>query len=207
MTTRLYSMLIAYGFRRSGDLVYRPHCKACSACIPLRIPAARFRPDRSQRRTFRRNQDISVNHSPAEFNEEHFQLFKRYLCARHADGSMVHSSKEDYVRFLCSSWCKTTFAEFRIGHQLAAVSVIDQLNDAFSAVYTFFDTTISRQRSLGVFAVLWQIQEAQKQGLSNVYLGYWIKACGKMSYKDQYRPIEAYIDNRWRGYKKEEKIL
>ena len=53
------------------------------------------------------------------------------------------------------------------------------------------------RRSLGRFAILWQIGEAERLGLEAVYLGYWIKNCRKMNYKTQYRPIELFVNQRW----------
>ena len=47
---------LAAGFRRLGDLVYRAQCPSCQACEPIRILAREFRPNRSQRRTWRRGQ-------------------------------------------------------------------------------------------------------------------------------------------------------
>ncbi|MDP1045215.1 hypothetical protein Q6332_29610, partial [Klebsiella pneumoniae] len=63
-------------------------------------------------------------------------------------------------------------------------------------VYTFYEPTEER-RSLGRFAILWQIGEALRLELEAVYLGYWIKNCKKMNYKTQYRPIELLINQRW----------
>ena len=80
--------------------------------------------------------------------------------------------------------------------RLVAVAVTDLLPNGLSAVYTFYEPDEER-RSLGRFAILWQITEALRQNLEAVYLGYWIKNCKKMNYKTQYRPIELLINQRW----------
>lgn len=194
--TRLYSRLAEQGFRRSGDMIYRPHCKNCSACIPVRIPVERFRPNRSQRRTLRKNKELIVRPQPPTYADEHYALYKRYLRARHRDGSMANSNPDDYIRFLSSDWCHTKFYEFRLDRQLIAVAVVDQFDDALSAVYTFFEPALP-ERSLGTYAVLWQILQAQNLNLAWLYLGFWIRACEKMAYKSQFRPLEIYRDGKW----------
>jgi arginine-tRNA-protein transferase len=70
------------------------------------------------------------------------------------------------------------------------------MNNGYSAVYTYFDPAEYR-RSLGVFAILYQIEKAKQAGLNALYLGYWIKNCQKMSYKTDYRPLEILVQNRW----------
>lgn len=205
MSVPIYSRLAEQGFRRSGDLVYRPHCRACRACVPMRIPVNRFVPDRSQLRNFRRNGDLEVIGKPARLDDEHYQLFQNYLTARHADGDMADSSPEDYIGFLGSQWAETIFFEFRRGGDLLAVAVVDRLDLGLSAVYTFFDPDQAR-RGLGTFAVLWQIGEARRLGLEWLYLGYWIGDCRKMTYKQRYRPLEAFVDGEWHAIEKGEKI-
>jgi leucyl-tRNA---protein transferase len=88
------------------------------------------------------------------------------------------------------------FFEFRLEGQLIAVAVTDVLPNGLSAVYTFYDPDEER-RSLGRFAILWQIAEARRLELNAVYLGYWIKNCRKMNYKTEYRPIELHVNQRW----------
>jgi len=201
----LYTRLAELGFRRSGDLVYRPDCHGCSACVPVRIPVARFTPNRSQLRTLCNNEDVIVTPKPAVFEEEHYRLFQRYLFARHEDGGMADSDPEEYMGFLDSDWAKTWFVEFRCQEELLAVAIVDRLDQGLSAVYTFFDPT-QRERGLGTLAVLWQISEAKRLGLDWVYLGFWIEACRKMSYKEHFRPIEALLESEWRVFEKGEKI-
>ena len=111
MTQEVYSAFVANGFRRSGRLVYRPYCQACAACRPVRVSSARFEPNRSQRRTTRRNSDLFAVVKPAEFNEEHYRLFLRYQSARHEGGEMAWMSRSNYIDFLSAPWGVTHVAE------------------------------------------------------------------------------------------------
>lgn len=109
---------------------------------------------------------------------------------------MADASPDDYLDFLGSSWCDTRFIEFSIDNELAGIAVIDQFDQAWSAVYTFFEPKFS-DYSLGVFAVLWQIEQVLLQTKRILISGFWIKACKKMAYKSDYQPIELLIDNQW----------
>ena len=205
LTTSIYSELIEHGFRRSGDQVYRPQCQFCSACIPLRIPVSKFMPSRIQKRTLAKNKYTRTLVKPAVFEQKHFDLYRLYQQSRHPDGSMANCTPEDYMNFLGSNWCNTLFIELLIDEKLVAVTIADQLENSLSAVYTFFDPEFSRL-SPGIFSVLWQIEYARKMQFKWLYLGFWIKDCQKMSYKDQYRPVQAFIDNQWKEYLKNESI-
>jgi len=193
---RLYSRLSRSGFRRSGDHIYVPACQGCRACVPVRVPVRDFRPRRSQRRIAARNATLRVAEHPGVFNEAHFQLYRRYVNVRHRGGGMDDPSRHEYLEFLCSSWCDTVFYEFRRGGDLAAIAVTDRLSDGLSAVYTFFEPSLARE-GLGVYAILWQIEEAKRLGLDYCYLGYWIAQTRKMRYKAQYLPQEHYRNGGW----------
>ena len=198
----VYSQLLEHGFRRSGDMVYKPLCQQCSACIPVRIAVNDFRPSRSQKRVLRNQGLISVKVKPQSLEQNHYELYLKYQQARHTGGGMADSDPEDYYNFLSSTWCNCLFVEFHIDDALVAVAILDQINNALSAVYTFFDPEYS-QFSLGTYAVLWEIQYAQKMQLPWLYLGYWIKDCQKMSYKSNFRPFQAFIDDEWREFNKD----
>lgn len=193
----LYTRLAEIGFRRSGPRVYRPACPGCQACIPLRLPVAGFRPNRSQRRIRQRNRDLEVIERPAGFDAEHFGLYCRYLKARHADSDMETMREEEYLAFLTCSGIETRFIDFRLNGRCAAVAVVDVLTNALSAVYTFFDPALAR-RGPGVNAILEEIDIARRLGKDWLYLGYWIGDCRKMRYKNAYRPCEVFVDGRWR---------
>lgn len=193
---RLYTRLAELGFRRSGDYIYRPHCRGCMACRSLRIPVDRFQPNRSQRRIWKQNHDLAIQVIDAEYKQEHFALFSRYLKSRHAGGGMNPDNAESYWAFIASRWNSTGLAEFRHDQNLLAVAVMDRLDNGLSAVYTFFDPA-EKTRGLGTFAILWQVAETRRLGLQWLYLGYWVERCAKMSYKKRFQPHEIFIAERW----------
>ena len=196
MDADMYAELSELGFRRSGDHLYRPHCQRCTACVPARIPVARFAPNRQQRRILKRNETLEVTAVSPSFSEEYYQLYARYIEQRHADGDMYPPSREQFSTFLVRDLPFSCFFEFREQGRLLAIAVTDVLPNGLSAVYTFYDPDEER-RSLGRYAILWQIGEALRLKLHAVYLGYWIKNCRKMNYKTQYRPIELFVNQRW----------
>lgn len=191
-----YGAFTRLGFRRSGDLIYRPHCPACTACVPVRIPVDRFTPTRSQRRLWKKNRGIEILPRPSVFVAEHFDLYLRYQAIRHPGGGMDDPDPQKYINFLTGRRVETVFYEMRESGQLLGVAVVDRLDDGLSAVYTFYEPTLTA-RGLGTFAILWQIQHARSIGLRWVYLGYWIGESQKMSYKTNFRPLEAYRNGQW----------
>jgi len=196
MDKNLYSNLSLLGFRRSGNHVYRPHCTHCEACIPARIPVAGFKPKRSQRRTLARNADLRVERSEDIRDDQAFELYQRYIQLRHSDGDMYPPDREQYESFLNNAWNCTRYYRFYQRDTLLGVAVVDELVDGLSAIYTFFEPE-EQKRSLGNYAVLWQIEKTREMGLHYLYLGYWIRDCQKMAYKSEYRPLDLYVNSRW----------
>lgn len=196
VTAELYSQLMEQGFRRSATNIYRPHCGSCSACVSVRIPVHDFIATSSQQKIMRRNKDLSVRAVSSEYHEEHYALYQRYIEQRHADGDMYPPSIEQYTSFLTSHLDFVRFYEFRLGETLLGVAVTDVLPTGLSAMYTFFEPNDNR-RSLGRYAILWQIQESLRLGRPYLYLGYWVEDCQKMNYKTQYQPLEGFINEHW----------
>ena len=197
MNDMLYAFLMERGFRRSGRHVYRHHCHACGACTPVRIPVEDLSASRSLRRVWRRNQDLQVRILPAEPNQERFDLYRRYINHRHQDGPMSDPELDDFTEFLLAPWSTVWFVEFRKEGQLLMVAVTDILPLAFSAVYTFFEPAAAA-RSLGTYAILWQIHETRRLHKHHLYLGYWIDNCQKMYYKTRFQPLEMFRAQQWR---------
>lgn len=128
--------------------------------------------------------------------EEGFALYKRYIDDRHRDGDMYPADIDQFHSFLVDGRSEAVFYEFREQERLLAIAVADELDNGLSAIYTFFDPD-ARDRSPGVYVILWLIEETRALGKRDLYLGYWIKECQKMSYKVDYKPIELLINNHW----------
>ncbi|WP_420465343.1 arginyltransferase [Panacagrimonas sp.] len=190
-----YQSLLEQGFRRGGNHVYRPRCESCRACVPARIPVADFIPNRAQRRCQKRNNDLRVRIC-SDITDHQFDLYQRYLRARHDDGGMNPEDKSGFHNFLNCGWGATEFWEFLHDEQLLACAVVDRVPQALSAVYTFFAPEYA-DRGLGTYAVLAQLQAAREQGLQHVYLGYWVPGSPKMDYKRNFRPMEVLGSNGW----------
>lgn len=193
---QFYPNALSWGFRRSGDIVYRPHCRQCHACVAVRIPAADFKPDRSQRRCAARNARVETRIVAALRSEEHLSLYRRYLSARHPHGGMDDHGATEFDQFLVGSWSRGRFVELREDGQLLAVAVTDVIPGALSAVYTFYEPALEN-RSLGTLAILRQLEWAQRDGYTHLYLGYWIDGHRKMDYKRRFRPLEYFDGRQW----------
>jgi arginyl-tRNA--protein-N-Asp/Glu arginylyltransferase len=192
----VYSELVRAGFRRSGAFTYRPYCDHCHACVPVRILAEEFRSNRTQRRSWKKHARLTSEMLDLKYSPEHYALYLRYQSQRHAGGGMDQDSREQYRHFLLQSNVDSKLIEFREDGLLRMVSIIDELHDGLSSVYTFFDPD-APGGSFGTYNILWQIDLCRRLDLPYLYLGYWIAQSRKMAYKIQFQPMQGLIDGHW----------
>ncbi len=190
------------GFRRSHHFAYRPACRSCAACVPVRIAVDRFAHSRSTRRVRNLNAGLNAGAEGAHVvrvvashaTQEQFRLFTLYQRSRHRDSDMATMTYGDYRSMVEDSAVRTALVEFREAEgALVAVSLIDRLDDGVSAVYSFYDPTRERL-SLGTWSILWLVEECRRHGLPYVYLGYWIAESPKMAYKARFPALERLAD-------------
>lgn len=205
----LNNALSRQGFRRSQNVLYRPSCESCVACMSARIRVADFQPSRTQRRKMRRNGGLRRLATSAWATEEQFELFRRYLDSRHADGGMADMDIFEFAAMIEETPVKTRVIEYRCDAErpellapgddfLAAVCLTDVLDDGLSLVYSFYHP-ILQPASLGTYLILDHIEIARAAKLPYVYLGYWVPGSRKMDYKARFSALEIYKGGVWQN--------
>ena len=204
----LNDSLSKQGFRRSQNVLYRPACSDCAACLSARIRVADFEPSRSQRRNLARNGHLNREATSPWATDEQFALFRRYLDSRHADGGMADMDIFEFAAMIEETPVRSRVIEYTekpdgaskgrrgSGRALVAVCLTDVLDDGLSLVYSFYDPERARD-GLGTYMILDHVALARQVGLPYVYLGYWVPGSSKMDYKARFGALEVYRDGEW----------
>lgn len=201
---KLNNALSQQGFRRSQNVLYRPSCAECSACLSARIKVADFAPSKSQKRVLKRNRDMTRSASSPWATEAQYALFRDYLDSRHATGGMADMDLFEFAAMVEETPIRTRLIEYRIGETdkddpyegLRAVSLTDVLGDGLSMVYSFFAPERMKS-SVGTYLILDHVQIARELGLPYVYLGYWVPGSEKMGYKANFKGVEIFRGGAW----------
>ncbi len=200
---KLNDSLSKQGFRRSQNVLYRPSCAECSACLSARIRVADFTISKSQRRVMRKNANITRDATSPWASEDQYKLFRTYLDSRHAQGGMADMDLFEFAAMIEETPIRSRVIEYSAEPEtpggrrtLAAVCLTDVLDDGLSMVYSFFDPALARA-SLGTYAILDHVKIALEAGLPYVYLGYWVPGSPKMDYKANFAAVEIYKNGAW----------
>jgi len=195
---RLNNSLSEQGFRRSQNVLYRPSCSECSACLSARIDVSKFSTTRGQRKIIKRNAGLDRKATSPWATEEQYALFRDYLDARHADGGMADMDVFEFAAMIEETPIRSRVVEYNTADgELIGVSLTDVLQDGVSMVYSFYAPDRPRA-SLGTFMILDHVDIARDAGLRYVYLGYWVPGSQKMGYKSNFAGLEVYVGGDWR---------
>lgn len=203
---QLNDTLSKQGFRRSQNVLYRPSCSDCTACLSARINVAAFTTNRSQRRTIKRNAHLKREATSPWATEDQYSLFRRYLDSRHAAGGMADMDIFEFAAMVEETPVRSRVVEYKrklngvatpdSGSELAAVCLTDVLDDGLSMVYSFYEPSMIND-SLGTYVILDHIEIARSAELPYVYLGYWVLGSPKMGYKAGFSGLEIYKSGKW----------
>ena len=197
---RLNNSLSKQGFRRSQNVLYRPSCANCSACMSARISSSDFRPSKSQKRILSKNSDIVRVVNPPLATDAQYNLFKKYITARHPNGGMSDMDADDFTAMIEETNVESKLIEYyakKNGElELISFSLVDLLDDGISMVYSVFNPYL-KERSLGTYMIIDHNRLALEMTLKFVYLGYWVKGSSKMDYKKRFSPLEVFTEDKW----------
>lgn len=178
--------LQAAGWRRFGHFFFRPQCKNCQSCVPLRIEADQFTPSDSQRQVMRRNADVEFRVSPLEFRDEYFEVYRDHSWNRFGNDA----DPDDFRETFFTPAVPAFVTEYRVNGTLAGLGFCDEGADGLSSVYFVFRSDFEK-RSLGTFSVIRECALAVGRRKRWYYLGYWVDGNATMAYKARFFPRQT----------------
>ena len=200
------STLIEMGYRRFGKMYFRPICNDCDECKSIKIDVNNFQWTKSKRRVLKKAKDIEIIIQHPTITYEHLELFDKY----HKHKNKTRGWEYSPIKY------NNYFNSFVDGHydygyevlyikdkKLIGVDLIDILDDGISSIYFYYDPDYSKY-NLGKLSIYYQIIMAKERGLKWIYLGYYVKDCQSLSYKEQFKPFltlqgrpNSYIEAKW----------
>lgn len=180
-------LLFATGWRKFGLLFFRPVCTSCRKCIPVRIPVGDVVFSKSQRRVMRKNRNTVVRFGRLKCSDELFSIYKEHSNVRFNKDVTFEEFKDN----LCNSACPSLLSQYYVDDILVGAGFLDRSSEALSSVYFIFKQS-AESLSLGNYSILRELQYVREIGLRYYYLGYFIKGCTTMEYKNHFFPCEHF---------------
>ncbi|RVU41355.1 arginyltransferase [Rheinheimera riviphila] len=200
LSPAVYQQLMNYNFRRTGQQLYRPYCSSCQACQAVRIAAEHFVISTSQRKLLHKAKKAQWHYRviPAGDGMQYIDLYQQYIRGKHAGGVMDPPDPEHLYSMFHCDWLDILVLEQYQQEQLVGVMILDQLPDGLSAVYSFYQP--DSNLALGKLAILAALEYLRAKPLAQLYLGYYILECQKMSYKADFGPQQRLIAGNWQSF-------
>lgn len=188
--------LLERGWRRFGPVYFRPACVGCMECITLRVDVKAFRASKSQRRAMKNAASLRRVVGTPIVDQERLDLYTKWHAQREEERGWEPSRLDPERYRLDFAFPHPAVREvaFRDPNddRLLGLGIVDITPRAASAVYFFWDPELA-PASLGVANVVSLIEDARRNGLPHVYLGYRVLDCASLVYKSKYRPHELLV--------------
>ena len=167
--------------------------------IPLRIRLSGFNLTKSQRRTLKRNEDVTVEFRPTLVTPDIHDLFELHSSRFTQD---IPHSVYTFLSYQ-PSYVPTDGMMLRVslGNDLVAASFFEMSTHGLSSIYAMFNPGHSDRR-LGIYTMLKEIQYAQHHGRGYYYHGYAYEGESFYDYKKRFTGLEAFDwKERWTPYR------
>jgi len=186
--------LLQKGYRHFGKYFFRPICKNCHRCIPLRIPVEGYKISKSAKKLINQNKEIQITLNEPAPDRESFNLYCRH---KEKFDRPVQEQYADYIRSFFAPLAFNKQITMTYKDKIICISHIDITKELISAVYCYYDTSMDKA-SLGTYAIIQELIIAKQLGVPYLYLGYYIEESPHMRYKKRFRPNQALIkEGNW----------
>lgn len=185
--------LIERGWRRFGNMFFRPVCADCTACESFKIDVKNYAFSKSERRILKKNQHTKIVVQHPEVTTAHLALFEKYHSHMKNKRDWNHETttpKHYYMSFVHGHGDFGYEVLYYIDDVLVGVDLIDILPNGISSIYFYYNPEFSNY-SLGTFSMLQQIQMAKEKELDWIYMGYYVQSCQSLKYKSRYKPYHV----------------
>ncbi len=186
----LSTKLVQRGWRRFGHYYSRPACAGCDACESLRIDVDGFVFSKSVRRVIKKNEGTRILVRKPSISQDHLDLYEKYhrYMEKEKGWEYYPVNMDSYADLYAKGFSSYGYEILYIRDQkLIGVDLVDFLEDGISSIYFYYDPDY-RHLELGKYSLYKQIEMAKERLLSWIYLGYYVKECGSLNYKAQYKP-------------------
>lgn len=139
-----------------------------------------------------RNAEIEVLVQNPTLSDEHIKLYNRYHEDMHyrRGWPFREITRDQYFEsFLDGNFAFSREFQYRHNGHLVGLGIVDMTTNVMSSIYFVHDPEY-RESSLGTFSVLREISEGQRTNRQHLYMGYYIRDCPSMNYKNRYSPHE-----------------
>ncbi len=194
LSKRMMELFLAAGYRRNGNCLYTMHCESCSACVPIRLHPKIYKPNRNQKRVWKKNRDVNVSIGAIHPSHENMELCDRFLQSRYPNKG--NTAAAYYSGFFLNRIVSTFEIRYRVKGQLIGNAIVDIGNNWLNAVYFFFDHDEAK-RSPGIYNILTMIKFCLQKKIEYLYLGYNIDQISAMNYKKRFSPHFLYKNSQW----------